>query len=154
MNIRVDTLEFSNLLEKAGMERAHAEAIAKLQARTVDLVEQELVTKDYFNDHLKAELTQLEARLDGKLSQFEGKLRDEIRGESTKLRDELRNEATQRRDELRDEASSLRDEIRNESTTIRRQMDAMMLQIRAIQLGGTIAAFVLGAVVLLARLIR
>ena len=107
MNIHVDTLEYANDLQKAGIERAHAEAIAKLQARTVrDLVEHELVTKD----HLKSELAQLQ--------------------------------------------SSLSDEIRNESTTLRRQMDGLMLQIRALQFGGAIAAFAVGAIVLLSRLIR
>ena len=111
MNIHVDTLEYANDLQKAGIERPHAEAIAKLQARTVrDLVEHELVTKD----HLKSELAQLEARLESKL----------------------------------------RDEIRNEPTNLRRQMDALMLQIRALQFGGAIAAFSIGAIVLLSRLIR
>ena len=111
MNIHVDTLEYSNDLQKAGIERPHAEAIAKLQARTVnDLIEHELVTKD----HLKSELAQLEARLEAKL----------------------------------------RDEIRNESTGLRRHMDTLMLQIRALQLGGAIAAFAIGAIVMLTRFIR
>ena len=111
MNIQVDTLEYANDLQKAGIERPHAEAIAKLQARTVhDLVEKELVTRD----HLKSELTQLEARLESKL----------------------------------------REEIRNEPTNLRRQIVGVMLQIRAIQLGGAIAAFSVGVVVLLSRLIR
>ena len=60
MNIHVDTLQHANDLQKAGIERAHAEAIAKLQARIVgDLIEHELVT----NDTLKAELAVLEARM-------------------------------------------------------------------------------------------
>ena len=60
MNIHVDTLDYANDLQKAGIQRAHAEAIAKLQARTVaDLVERELVTKD----HLKSELAQFESKL-------------------------------------------------------------------------------------------
>ena len=43
MNIHVDTLEYANDLEKAGIARAHAEATPELQARTVrDLVEHEL----------------------------------------------------------------------------------------------------------------
>ena len=118
MNIHVDTLEYANDLQKAGIERLHAEAIAKLQARTVtDLIEHELVTRD----HLKSELVQLETRMDGKLGQLETRMRDEIR---------------------------------NESTNLRRQMDGLMLQIRALQMGGTIAAFALGAVVMLSRLIR
>ena len=118
MNIHVDTLEYANDLQKAGIERAHAEAIAKLQGRTVsDLIEHELVTKDM----LKAELAILKSEL-----------REEIRGETT----------------------SLREEIRNESTNLRRQMDALMLQIRALQMASAIAAFALGAVVLLTRLIH
>ena len=122
MNIHVDTLEYANDLQKAGIERAHAEAIAKLQARTVaDLIEHELVTKD----HLKSELAQLGARI-------VAGLREEIRGVAT----------------------SLREEIRNESTANRRQTDALMLQFRALQFGGAIAAFAVGAIALLSRLIR
>ncbi len=36
----------------------------------------------------------------------------------------------------------------------RRQTEALMMQIRALQFGGAIAAFALGAITLLARLIR
>lgn len=118
MNIHVDTLEYANDLQKAGIERAPAEAIAKLQAKTVaDLIEHELVTRD----HLKSELTQLEARVELKIGQSETRLRDEIR---------------------------------NESTALRRHMDTLMLQIRALQMGGAIAAFALGAIVMLSRLIK
>lgn len=118
MNIHVDTLEYANDLQKAGIERAHAEAIARLQARTVtDLVEHELVTKD----NLKSELTQLETRLRAEMGQVEARLRDEIR---------------------------------SESTAQRRHTDALMIQIRALQFGGAIAAFAIGAIVLMARLIR
>ena len=118
MNVHVDTLEYAQMLEEAGMVRAHAEAVAKLQARTVkDLIDHELVTQD----HLKAGLDSLET-----------KLRDEIRSESAKLREEIRNEAT----------------------NSRRQTDALMIQIRALQIGAGIAAFALSAILLLSRLIR
>lgn len=107
MNIHVDTLEYANDLQRAGIERAHAEAIARLQAKTVtDLVDHELVTRDA----LKSELTQLEARLKVELAQ---------------------------------------QEARSE-----RRMDMQMLQIRSLQMGGAIAAFALGAVVMHSRLIK
>ena len=129
MNIHVDTLEYANDLQKAGIERAHAEAIARLQARTVtDLAEHELVTKE----NLKSELTQLETRLRAEMGQVEVRLRTEM---------------TQAE-------SRLREEIRSESTAQRRHTDALMIQIRALQFGGAIAAFEIGAMVLMARLIR
>lgn len=107
MNIHVDTLEYANDLQRAGIERAHAEAIARLQAKTVtDLVDHELVT----GDALKSELTQLEARLKVELAQ---------------------------------------QEARSD-----RRMDMQMLQIRSLQMGGAIAAFALGAVVMHSRLIK
>ena len=129
MNVHVDTLEYAQMLEEAGMVRAHAEAVAKLQARTVkDLIDHELVTQD----HLKAGLDSLET-----------KLRDEIRSESAKLREEIRGES-----------AKLREEIRAEATNSRRQIDAVMIQIRALQIGAGIAAFALSAILLLSRLIR
>jgi hypothetical protein len=89
MNIHVDTLSYANDLERAGIARAHAEAIAKLQARAVkDLVDHELVTKD----HLKSELAVLRSELDVKLNSLELSLKDEIRKETTGLRDEMRKE--------------------------------------------------------------
>ena len=118
MNIRVDTLEYANVLERSGMDRRQAEAVAKLQAQTVtDLIDHELVTRD----QLRSELGELELKL---------------------------------RDEIRSEAAKLREEIRNESTANRRQLDAVMIQIRALQVGATIAAFAISAVVVLSRLIR
>ena len=129
MNIHVDTLAYTNDRLKAGIERPHAEAIARLQARTVgDLIEHELVTKDT----LKADLSDVVSML-----------REEIRNEATSLREEIRNETT-----------SLREEIRNEATATRRQMDGLMLQIRSLQMGSVIAAFAISAVIFLSRLIR
>ena len=112
-----------------GMERPHAEAVAKLQAQTVkDLIDHELVTRD----HLKSELESQEL-----------KLRDEIRGETAKLRDEIRD--------LKDD---FRRELNNESTALRRHIDGVTIQIRALRVGGAIAAFAISAVVLLSRVIR
>lgn len=83
MNIRVDTLEYSNALEQAGIARPHAEAIAKLQARAIeDLVEHDLVTKDF----LRSELSQLESRIDSKLSQLELRMRDDMHALRAQLR--------------------------------------------------------------------
>lgn len=118
MNILVDTLDYSRDLEKAGMERAHAEAIARLQARAIsELVEHELVTKEF----LRSELVQLETKL---------------------------------RDEMRSNASAARDDLRSEAATLRREVDTLMLQIRALQFGGAIAAFAISIIVLLSRFIR
>ncbi len=87
MNIRVDTLEYTNALEQAGIARPHAEAIAKLQARAVnDLVEHELVTKE----HLRSELSQLRSELKSEMSQLELRLKDEIRTETGALKVQLR----------------------------------------------------------------
>lgn len=114
----MDTLEYTNVLVKAGIERAHAEAIAYLLAQSVkDLIDHELVTKD-----------DLEAS-QGKL---ELKLKDEIRSSEAKLREEMRD-------------------MRSD---LERKMDALMIQIRSLHLGGAIAAFAIGAIVLLSRLIR
>ena len=162
MNIHVDTLEYARDLQNAGIERAHAEAIARLQARTVaDLIEHELVTKDLLRAELvilKSEiLDELRGAFSGFREEMRGEtssLREEVHGETTTLREEIRNESTSLREQMRNETTALREEIRNESTANRRQMDALMLQIRALQLSSGIAAFALGAVVLLARLIR
>lgn len=151
MNIHVDTLEYSNMLVNAGMERAHAEAVAKLQAQTVkDLIDHELVTKDF----LSAELKGLELKLRDEIRGEAAKLRDEHRSEAAKLRDEHRSESAKLRDEYRSESAKLREEMRDQGADQRRQTEALMMQIRALQFGGAIAAFALGAITLLARLIR
>lgn len=133
MNIHVDTLEYANTLEKAGIARAHAEPIAKLQAQTVKgLIDHEIVTKDYLDTRLKSELGSLEL-----------KLRDEIRSESAKLHDEIRSES-----------AKLRDEMRVTATETERLFNTLMIQIRALQIGAGIAAFAIAAVVAMARMIR
>lgn len=82
MNIHVDTLEYASTLQKAGVERAHAEAFAKLQAKTVaDLVDHELVTKD----NLKSELTQTEARLKSEIVQLEARMEAGLKTEIAQL---------------------------------------------------------------------
>lgn len=140
MNIHVDTLEYTNMLVKAGMDRPQAEAVAKLQAMTVkDLIDHELVTKD---------------TLASEIGKSELRLRDDIRGTEAKLREEIRGSEAKLREEIRGSEAKLREEIREEATTLRRQMDAIMAQIRALQVGAAIAAFAVSAVVLLSRLIR
>lgn len=122
MNVHVDTLEYANMLVQAGMERAQAEAVAKLQARSVkDLIDHELVTKDDLKTALKNGLGSLELKL---------------------------------RDEIRSEAAKLRDEMRDMRSDLDRKLDGQMMQLRALQLGGAIAAFAISAIVLLSRLIR
>lgn len=116
MNIHVDPLSYAKDPEQAGIQRAHAEAIATLQARSVsDPIEHELVTKDF---------------LKGELAAQESRLKDEIRKESSTLRVELRKES-----------NVLRDEIRS-----------VLVQLRALQYGGAIAAFALSLLVLFVRL--
>lgn len=140
MNIRVDTLDYSRDLEKAGLERAHAEAIARLQARAInELVEHELVTKEF----LRSELSQVRSEMQ---TEF-GQIRSEMGQGKAELRSEFKTELAQLE-------GRLREEIRNESNKLSRQNDAMMLQLRALMLGGSIAAFAISAIVLMARLIR
>ena len=125
MNKPVNTLEYAKMLEQSGMERAHAEAVANLQAQVIgELVERELVTKD----DLKAALHGLEPKFDG----LELKLKDEIRAESGKLREEMRSLALAQD----------------------RRTDTMMLQIRSLQMSSAIAAFAIASIVMLSRLIR
>jgi hypothetical protein len=117
MNARFDTLDYANAMVAAGIQRPHAEAIAKGLA---DLLEQELVTRDF----LKAELAAM---------------RSEVASQIAALRSEIISEIAVVKSELRDE--------------IRKEIGRLELQIRALQFGGAIAAFALGAVVLLTRLI-
>jgi hypothetical protein len=122
MTIHINTLDYANDLEKAGIVRAHAEAIAQLQGRTVrDLVDKELVTRD----HLTAELRALRA-------EFKSDLKVEIAAS----------------------ADGLRQELRREIDGVNRRIDGVQVQLRSIQFGGAIAAFVISAVILLTRLIR
>lgn len=118
MNIQINTLDYAKDLEKAGIVREHAEAIAQPQARTVkDLVDHELVTKDF----QRAELTVLRAELRG---------------------------------DIVASADGLRQELRKEIDGVHRRIDGLQVQLRSLQFGGTIAAFVITAVVLLTRLIK
>jgi len=70
---------------------------------------------------------------------------------------DLVNEQLLTRDFLRSELAvmktELRDEIRKEVSEVRKEIARLELQIRALQFGGAIAAFALGAVVLLTRLL-
>ncbi len=129
MNIRVDTLEYSNALEKAGISRPHAEAIARLQARAIeDLVEHDLVTKEF----LRSELSQLESRIDSRLSQLEARMDSKL----SQLESGIDSKLSQLELRLRDD------------------MHALRAQLRALQYGGAISMFVLSAIVVLTRLIK
>jgi transposase len=144
MTVHFDTLDYANTLEGAGISRAHAEAIAKVQAKALtDLVANDLVTKDF----LRSELTQTETRLRGEIA----KLGMDLRGESGKLGTDLRGEIALLGTDLRGEMLQMETRI---EARIRQEMDALRLQLRSLQYGGAIAAFAISAVVLLSRLIR
>ena len=133
MNVHFDTLEYSNTLERAGIERPHAEAIAKVQVKALqDLVQNDLVTKDF----LKSELIQMDARL---------------RGELVALRTELKGDIAQLRTDLNGDMATLKTDLQAE---IRKEGDALRLQLRSLQFSGAMAAFAITAVVLLSRLIK
>ena len=144
MTVHFDTLDYANTLEGAGLSRAHAEAIAKVQAKALpDLVANDLVTKDF----LRSELTQLETRLGGEAQ----KLATVLRGEIATLMTDLRGEIAKLGTDLRGEMLQMETRIEARS---RQVMDALRLQLRSLQYGGTIAAFAISAVVLLSRLIK
>lgn len=94
MNVQVDTLEYATALEQAGIARPHAEAIAKLQARTVrDLVDHELVTKDFLKSELaelRSEMAQLKSELRSEIAVSKSELRDEIRTQNNRLELQIR----------------------------------------------------------------
>jgi hypothetical protein len=155
MTVHFDTLDYANTLEGAGISRAHAEAIAKVQAKALtDLVANDLVTKDF----LRSELTQTETRLRGEIA----KLGMDLRGEIALLGTDLRGEIALLGTDLRGEIALLGTDLRGEmlqmetriEARIRQEMDALRLQLRSLQYGGAIAAFAISAVVLLSRLIR
>ena len=144
MTVHFDTLDYANTLEGAGISRAHAEAIAKVQARALtDLVTNELVTKDF----LRSELTQLETRLLGKIEKQGVDLRGEISEQGVGLRAAINKQGVDLRGEI------LQSETRMEAM-IRRETDALRLQLRSLQFGGAIAAFAISVVILLSRLIK
>ena len=133
MTIHFDTLEYSNALEKAGIARAHAEAIARVQSQALtDLVAHKLVTQE----QLRSELSQVEARLTGKLTETETRLRAEI----GQLRSEMRGDMAALKAELQSDFRALIDELR--------------LLLRSLQFGGAITAFAVTTIVLMTRLIR
>ena len=151
MTIHFDTLEYSTALEKAGIERAHAEAIAKGQARALtDLVDHHLVTQE----QLKSELTQVETRLRGEIREVETRLRGEIGETETRLRGEigasenrLRAEISTVRGDMATLRAGLQDDFRKEIADLR-------VTLRGIQIGGAIGMFALSAIVLMSRLIK
>ena len=144
MTMHFDTLDYVNTLEGAGITRAHAEAIAKVQAKALgDLVANDLVTKDF----LRSELTQVETRLRGEIGKLGTDLRGEIGTLGTDLRGEIGTLGTDLRGEMLQMATRL-------EASHRQDMDALRLQLRSLQFGAAIAAFALSAVVLFSRLIK
>ena len=144
MNMHVDTLSYANDLEKAGVVRAHAEAIAKLQAKAIgDLVEHDLVTRDFHRT--ESALTRAEFK------QELAALRAEFKQELAALRAEFKQELAVNKAELQNE---IRKEVHTLRLEIRQDIDALRLQIRSLQYGSAIAAFVVSAAVLLSRLIK
>jgi Skp family chaperone for outer membrane proteins len=154
MNARFDTLEYVNTMEAAGIPRPHAEAIAKGLA---DLVDKELVTRDFLRSELAALRSEIKSEIAALRSEMKSDLaalRSEIESKFAALRSEMKSELAATRSEMKSElaatsshvASELRDEFRKE-------IGRLGLQIRALQFGGAIAAFALGAVVLLTRLL-
>jgi F0F1-type ATP synthase membrane subunit b/b' len=139
MNARFDTLEYATAMEAAGIPRPHAEAIAKGLG---DVVDKELVTRDY----LRSELAALRAEIKFELAA----LRSEMQSEIARWRSEFQSELAALRSEMRSELAVVKSELRDE---IRKEVGRLELQIRALQFGGAIAALALGAVVLLTRLI-
>ncbi|MFM9943021.1 MAG: hypothetical protein ACKVP7_26420 [Hyphomicrobiaceae bacterium] len=88
MTFHFDTLEYANSLEKAGTQRAHAEALAKGQGGALkDLVDNDLVTQA----HLRAEIAKLETTLRGEMGRLKTDLLAEIRREADSLRLEFRS---------------------------------------------------------------
>ena len=133
MTIHFDTLDYANTLEGAGIERKHAQALAQVQGKALqDLVANELVTKDY----LRGELAEHRLLLEGKILASQTKLDSRI--------NTLESKIDSRFAELE---FSLRDEIRREG-------DALRLQMRSLQYGGALAAFVVSAAVMFSRLIK
>ena len=155
MTIHFDTLEYSNALEKAGITRVHAEAIARVQAQALkDLIETKLVTQE----QLRSELSQVETRLTGKIAETETRLRGEFGESETRLRGEigesemrLRGEIGKLRSDIRGDMAELKAELQSD---FRRQIDELRLLLRSLQFGGAITAFAVTAIVLMTRLIR
>ena len=153
--MHIDTLDYATTLEKAGIDRRHAEAIAKLQAKAIDdLVKNELVTKA----DMTSALTDLETRLRGEIH----KLGTDLRGETAQLGTDLRGETAQLGTDLRGEMAKLGTDLRGEmaklGTDLRGEIQqavvTMQAEFRALKYAASIAAFALALIVALARLIR
>ena len=98
MTVHFDTLDYANTLEGAGMSRAHAQAIAKVQAKALaDLVANDLVTKDF----LRSELIQVETRLRGEITMLGTELRGGMLQLETRIEARLRQEMDTLRLQLR-----------------------------------------------------
>ncbi|HZA01472.1 MAG TPA: coiled-coil domain-containing protein [Hyphomicrobiaceae bacterium] len=150
MNARFDTLEYATAMEAAGIPRPHAEAIAKGLG---DVVDKELVTRDYLRSELAALRSEIKFELAALRSEVQSEIarwKSEFQSELAALRSEMRSELAASRSASASELAVVKSELRDE---IRKEFGRLELQIRALQFGGAIAAFALGAVVLLTRLI-
>ena len=150
MNARFDTLEYATAMEAAGIPRPHAEAIAKGLG---DVVDKELVTRDYLRSELAALRSEIKFELAALRSEVQSEIarwKSEFQSELAALRSEMRSELAASRSASASELAVVKSELRDE---IRKEIGRLELQIRALQFGGAIAAFALGAVVLLTRLI-
>ncbi len=155
MNMHVDTLEYANILERAGMARAHAEAIAKLQAKTiVDLLDHELVTKDFHKGETAAQTANFDGKFAVQTANFDAKLAAlsaDIKGEFAAQTANFDGKLAELKNELKTDMAEMKAELRDE---IRQSSNRLEVQLRALQFGGAIAAFVLSAVILMSRFIR
>ncbi len=144
MNVHFDTLDYANTLEAAGIQRPHAHAIAKVQAKALqDLVENELVTKDF----LRGELTELRLELEGKIAATETRLEGRILASETKLDGKITSLESRMDAKFAELEFRLRDDFRKD-------FDSLRVQLRSLQYGGAIAAFAVSAAIMLSRLIR
>ena len=133
MTVHFDTLEFVKTLTAAGVETAHAEAMARAQARSLDeVVSAELATKA----DLKVQ-------------------RAEIRADHDKLRAEVRADHDKLKSELGANIDTLRADIRADIAILRADLTAQFdLQFRSLRYAATLAMGFLSVVVVLARFIR
>jgi hypothetical protein len=89
MNACFDTLDYANAMVAAGIQRSHAEAIAKGLA---DLVANDIVTREFaaLRSEIKSEFAALRAEVAFELAVFKSELRDEIRKEIGRLELQIR----------------------------------------------------------------
>ncbi len=159
MTMHFDTLEYSNSLEQAGIARAHAEAIAKPQAKALsELIAHELVTKEF----QEAQLHQLRTDIKAEMQLYRAELKNEMQGTRAEQKNEMQALKSEIKNDLQGAKSDLKSEFKLDLAQlevklreeIRREGDALRLQLRSLQYGGAIAAFAVSMVVLLTRIVK